>query len=109
MWGIFLIIAASVLVGYLNKRAQVVIQSFLVTSGDYMYNHTKKCKAGKTYNLSILNSISKMKPHFAQRTNWPQGVDSNLVGFFGGRCEHLEQLHQHCWQEVDDDMSLHGM
>lgn len=39
-------IAAFVLVVYLNKRAQVVFQSFLVTSRNYMYNHTKGTEKG---------------------------------------------------------------
>lgn len=33
-------IALFILAGHLNKRAQVVFQPFLVTSGDYMYDHT---------------------------------------------------------------------
>lgn len=31
------------------------------------------------------------------------------MGFFGRRREHLEQLHQDRWEEVDDHLSLHGM
>ena len=31
------------------------------------------------------------------------------MGFFGCRGEHLKQLHQDGWQEVDHDLSLHRM
>lgn len=45
--------AAFVLVGYLHKRAQVVFQALLVTSGDYMYDHTEGTEAGHSYRVSV--------------------------------------------------------
>ena len=38
---------------YLNKRAQVVFQALLVTSGDYVYDHTEGTGAGQGYAVSF--------------------------------------------------------
>ena len=54
------------LFGYLDKRAQVVFQPLLVTSGHYMYDDTEDTEQGSvTLGELIFNSIKyhKLQPH----------------------------------------------
>lgn len=75
-----------------------------------MYDHTESTEWGRKFKNKKPKKKKKFKPHVAYKLRHsPQGVDCNIMSFFICCCEHLKKLQQHSWQEVDDDMRLHGM
>lgn len=54
-------LAVLVLVGYLDKRAQVVLQALLMTSGDYMYDHPESTEHGSVILAALLSVLNSTK------------------------------------------------
>lgn len=92
---------------YLDERAQVVLQAFLVTLGHYVYDYPGSTQQGLAHVLATEHT--RQAASEVREVNEPETVDSDIVSLFGGRCENLKQLHQDRWKKVDDDVSLRGM